>query len=98
MSIKFLTAYHPNGQKKSEGNWDDGVPFGNHFTWHENGNKEYEMVEVNDSMEMTTSWYENGQMESKGATSPTHYQEVGLWTQWFENGNKKSEGFYKGED
>jgi antitoxin component YwqK of YwqJK toxin-antitoxin module len=98
MSIKFLTAYHPNGQKKSEGNWDGDVPVGNHFTWHENGNKEYEMVEVNDSMEMTTSWYENGQMESKGATSPTHYQEVGLWTQWFENGNKKSEGFYKGED
>ena len=98
MSIKFLSVYHPNGQKKSEGSWDDDVPVGNHFAWHENGNKEYEMVVVDDSIEMTTSWYKNGQMESKGSTSSTNYQEVGLWTRWFENGYKKSEGSYKGED
>jgi len=98
MSIKLLIDHYPNGQKKSEGNWDDGVPVGNHFAWHENGNKEYEMIVVDDSMEMTTSWYENGQMESTGSRSSTHYLEVGLWTQWFENGNKKSEGSYKGED
>ena len=38
MTFKLLTTYHPNGQKKDEGNWDGQDPVGDHYSWYENGN------------------------------------------------------------
>jgi antitoxin component YwqK of YwqJK toxin-antitoxin module len=96
MSTEYITEYHPNGQMKSEGRYDGCHPVGDHISWYENGNKQYESIELDESTEMTTCWHENGQKKSEGAR--TEHWETGLWTEWYENGNKKSEGFYKGKD
>ena len=96
MNIALITKYYPNGQKKYEGHYDETDPVGDHISWYENGNKEYESIELDESVEMSTCWYDNGQMKSKGVR--TDYFETGVWTFWYENGNKKSEGSYKGED
>ena len=98
MSIKNLITYHPNGQKKSEGDWDGYEPVGDHRSWHENGNKESEVIELGDSIQSSTHWYENGQKKSTGLISQIHYLETGLWTYWYDNGNKQSEGHHKAED
>ena len=96
MSTEYITEYHPNGQMKSEGRYDDYHPVGDHISWYENGNKQNESIELDESTEMTTCWYENGQKKSEGTR--TEHWETGLWTEWYENGNKRSEGFYKGKD
>ena len=96
INLELITKYHPNGQKKYEGYYDETEPVGDHTAWYENGNKEYESIEISESLEMSTYWYENGQIKSKGVR--TNYFESGLWTFWFENGNKKSEGCFEGED
>ena len=98
MSIELITKYHPNGQKKYEGHYDEIEPVGDHTSWYENGNKEYVSIDVDETTEMSTYWHENGQIKSKGSRSKEHYFEIGLWTEWFANGNKKSEGSYDGED
>ena len=69
---------------------------GDQVAWYENGNKELESIELSESIELCSYWYENGQMKSKGIR--THYFKTGLWTYWSENGNKKSEGCFDGED
>jgi len=94
--LKLITRYHPNGQKHFEGYYDETDPVGDHTAWHENGNIEHEFLEISESIEMSTYWYDNGQIKSKGIR--TNYFETGLWTYWFENGNKKSEGCFEGED
>jgi len=96
MSIKYLTTYHPNGQKKAEGSWDGYEPVGDHISWHENGNKENETIELNESIQIETSWHENGQIKFKGAL--TDYIETGLWTYWHEGGHKKAEGYWIDKD
>lgn len=96
MSIKLLTEYHPNGQKKSEGSYDGFHPVGGHTSWYENGNKKYESIELDESTEAINYWYKSGQLKSKGSLADCW--ETGLWTEWHENGNKKSEGLYKGKD
>jgi|TARA_B110000438_G_C15462747_1_gene499596 antitoxin component YwqK of YwqJK toxin-antitoxin module len=98
MSIKLVTTYHSNGQKKAEGNWDGFDPVGDHISWYENGNKEYESIEPDEFIMNTTSWFKNGQIMSKGSLSQSNYCEIGIWTYWYENGNKKSEGYFKGDD
>lgn len=98
MSIKLLTTYHPNGQKKDEGNWDGQDPVGDHYSWYENGNIKDEAMGFDGPIQTTTSWYENGQIESiKSYSTQQHFEEIGLWTKWYQNGNKKSEGSYNGE-
>lgn len=96
MSIKNLITYHPNGQKKSEGDWDGYEPVGNHRSWYENGNKESEVIELGDDIQSSTYWYKNGCMKSKGLH--TEYFESGLWTYWHETGHKKAEGLWGNKD
>lgn len=99
MSIKLLTTYHPNGQKKDEGSWDGQDPVGNHYSWYENGNIKDEALSFDGPIQTTTSWYENGQIKSiKSHSVEDHFEEVGLWSEWYENGNKKSEGVYEVDD
>ena len=66
MCNKYLTLYYPNGQKKSEGNYDDHEPIGDHTSWYESGNIKYELVELSESRGIDTYWYENGHMKSRG--------------------------------
>jgi antitoxin component YwqK of YwqJK toxin-antitoxin module len=96
ISLQLITKYHPNGQKKYEGYYEEQEPVGDHTAWYENGNKESVTIELSESVDLSTYWYENGQMKYKGIR--THYFETGLWTYWYENGNKKSEGCFEGED
>jgi len=96
MSKKYLTFYYPNGQKKSEGFYDEQEPIGDHTSWYEGGSISYEAIELNESNFLSTHWYENGQMKSKGVY--TEYFESGLWTYWYENGSKKAEGFWRDKD
>jgi antitoxin component YwqK of YwqJK toxin-antitoxin module len=96
MSAEIITEYYSNGQKKSEGLWDEYQLIGEHITWYEGGNKESEsfVLNMDDSIYMSTYWYESGQIECKGARIADMY-ETGLWTYWYENGNKSSEGFFE---
>ena len=48
MSLKLITKYHPNGQKHFEGYYDETDPIGDQFSWYDNGNKEYESIELNE--------------------------------------------------
>ena len=96
MSIKYLTFYYPNGQKKSEGNYDEQEPIGDHTSWYESGNIKFESVELSESSQIYTNWYENGHMKSRGVR--TEYFESGLWTYWYETGHKKAEGFWGDKD
>lgn len=96
ISLQLITKYHLNGQKKSEGYYEELEPVGDHTTWYENGNKKHETIALSETSDLTTEWYQNQQIKSKGVQ--THYFETGLWTYWYENGNKKSEGCFDGED
>jgi len=96
MSTKYLTLYYPNGQKKSEGNYDGQELIGDHTSWYESGKISHESVELSESTELSTDWYENGQMKSKGVR--TEYFESGLWTYWYDTGHKKAEGFWGNKD
>ena len=98
INLKLITKYYPNGQKKYEGHYDETDPVGDQTAWYENGNKEYYFTDVNETIEKSTYWHENGQIKSKGSRSKEHYLEIGPWTEWFANGNIKSEGSYDGED
>ena len=80
MSIKYLTLYYPDGQKKSDGNYDGQEPIGDHKSWYESGKISHESVEINESTELSTYWHENGLMKSKGIH--IEYFESGLWTYW----------------
>ena len=94
--LQLITKYHPNGQKEYEGYYEDQEPVGDHAGWYENGNKQHETIALSETSDLSTEWYENGHIKSKGIH--THYFETGLWTYWYENGNKKSEGCFQGED
>ena len=99
MTFKLLTTYHPNGQKKDEGNWDGQDPVGDHYSWYKNGNIKDEALNFDGPIQTTTSWYEDGQIKSiKSHSVEDHFEEIGLWSEWYENGNKKSEGIYEAED
>ena len=99
MSIKLLTTYYSNGQKKAKGNWDGFDPVGDHISWYENGSVESESIGFDEPVLTTTFWYENGQIESiKSYSTQPNFVEIGLWAEWYENGNKKSEGSYQGDD
>ena len=99
LSIKLLTTYYSNGQKKAEGNWDGQDPVGDHYSWYKNGNIKDEAIGFDGPIQTTTCWYDNGHMKSKRSHSvEDHFEEIGLWTDYYKNGNKKSEGTYEVED
>ena len=77
MNLELITKYHSNGQKEYEGYYDETQPVGDQTAWYENGNKEFESIELSESVELCTHWHENGQIKSKGIR--TNYFENGLW-------------------
>jgi antitoxin component YwqK of YwqJK toxin-antitoxin module len=98
MSAEYITEYYPNGNKHVQGYSDGSYPMGDFTLWYENGNKCWELLDVNydASLFMSTSWYENGQIKQTG-DAYSLFLNTGLWTNWYENGNKKSEGYYLGK-
>lgn len=95
MSTEYITEYYSNGNKHVQGYSDGYAPTGDCTIWHENGNKSWEVFDVNcdSSLFGSTRWYENGQMKSTGDAYQLIFN-TGLWSYWYENGNKKSEGCY----
>ena len=95
MSAEYITEYYHNGNKHVQGYYDGYAPAGGCTEWHENGNKRWEVFDVNcdSSLFQLTRWYENGQMKYEGDAYQLIFN-TGLWTYWYENGNKKSEGYY----
>ena len=103
----FYKEFHPNGNKKSEGNYKKGLMNGEWNFWYENGQKECEGkykngdgsdlgntgLPKNGRSGLWTWWYENGQKEGEGTFKDGKFD--GLVTQWYENGQMKSEGTIK---
>jgi antitoxin component YwqK of YwqJK toxin-antitoxin module len=96
MNAKLIKNYYSNGNIKSQGYYDGLTPIGNHTSWHENGNKKYESIELTDSIDKITEWHSNGTIKSQGCCKD--YWKTGLWREWFDNEIKESEGLYNGED
>ena len=62
---KVISTY-PNGQKKREVSFVNGLSEGVATGWHENGQKEKEITFVNGLQEgVDTKWYESGQKKSE---------------------------------
>jgi len=79
------TAWHPNGQTRVEGNYDQGAPHGKFIWWYPSRQKaaagNYEKGERHG---LWVWWHENGQKSVSGHY--TNGQMSGLWTHWDENG------------
>ncbi len=86
--------WYRNGQKKTEGHFDDGKRHGTFISWDEEGNKLEEVNYQNDLRHgKLRKWYENGQLELEA-----EYQngdQYGEETIWYENGNKEQVAYYK---
>ena len=65
ISLQLITKYQSNGQKKSEGYYEEQEPVGDHTTWYENGNKKHETIALSEITDLTTEWYQNGQIRLK---------------------------------
>ena len=91
---KNLCVYK-NGQKKSEGDFKDGMPNGELHTWYENGQQKVETSSAAGVREGKWSeWYENGQKKEEGNFKDD--KKDGEWTEWNESGQIEGETNYKG--
>ena len=91
---KDVITYHPNGQKKSEGNLKDNKKHGRWAWWYENGQKEREASYRNGQAEgLWVSWYPDGQKESEIYYKNGQYD--GVTTLWRNNGLKKINEHWK---
>lgn len=79
------TAYHENGQKKLQGQYQNNLPEGKFVWWYATGQKSLEGTFQNGKANGTwTWWHENGQKSIKG-----EYKDgapVGKWNWWKEDG------------
>lgn len=86
--------WHENGQKASEGHFQDGKLQGRVTAWHKNGQKKMEgSFQDGKEQGLWTWWHENGQKAGE-----SHFQngkEQGRLTLWHENGQKKLEGHFQ---
>ena len=95
IKVGLWTAWHENGQKKEEGEYQDGRRAGDWMYWHENGRKLGEGKFANGKEAgVWTYWYENGQKQEEGEYE--NGQKAGTWTYWHENGQKHEQGVYQG--
>ena len=87
------TAWHDNGQKKSEESYKNGKIDGLSVSWYDNG--QMKMIETYIAGKIrgtSTSWHENGQKSGEGKFE--NGIPVGVHTHWYENGKKMCEDRY----
>ena len=89
MSLKLITKYHPNGQKHYEGYYDETDPIGDQVSWYDNGNKEYESIELNELNEICTYWHKNGNIKSNEIFIDNKKLSTTLF-KYFKNGHLES--------
>jgi antitoxin component YwqK of YwqJK toxin-antitoxin module len=89
------TTRHPNGQKKSEGEFKNGRKRGQWTYWNEEGRKVFAHVgPPPDGGELL--WFPSkGQPKSDEGYMLDDGRKVGHWTTWHKNGQKDAEGDYK---
>jgi|GEM_PF-898179 antitoxin component YwqK of YwqJK toxin-antitoxin module len=94
MISKTIWKWYKNGQKWSEGKYNNGKVDRSFTFWYENGQKNYE-ENYKDGIKVGSwyGWYENGQKNSERAYIDG--KRDGLWASWYENGQKSSERIYK---
>ena len=89
-----ITAYHSNGNKYWEQEYQNGQLHGKSFGWWENGNKHWEKKYQNNQLHgKYIVWDENGNKHWK--TEYQNDQRHGKHIVWWENGNKYWEAEYR---
>jgi antitoxin component YwqK of YwqJK toxin-antitoxin module len=93
-------SWFPDGQKKSEVTYKDGIKDGLWTELYENGQKKREVIYKDGELINELLWTkDNGQKSSegiiKGQDESGNIIKDGLYTEWFENGQKKLEGTFK---
>ena len=91
-----FTQWYENGQKKYEGNYEDGKKDGSFTQWYENGQKSREVRFDGKEDGLTTEWYENGKKRSE--VNYKDGERDGLQTNWYENGQKSREVKFKDDN
>jgi len=77
--------FFPNAKLETERNYKDGIGYGRHFGYWQNGNKKFDFIYINDKREgIQKQWYESGSQYY--ALSFTNDQENGKQKAWRENG------------
>jgi antitoxin component YwqK of YwqJK toxin-antitoxin module len=77
--------FFPNAKLETERNYKDGIGYGRHFGYWQNGNKKFDFIYINDKREgIQKQWYESGSQYY--ALSFTNDQENGMQKAWRENG------------
>lgn len=90
-------AWHPNGQKQSEGSYDYGKRVGHFQYWHANGQLAAEGEFKNDQYDgRWIWWHENGQKAIVGKYDEGHL--VGEWRWWNEMGRLADRKTYDGSE
>jgi antitoxin component YwqK of YwqJK toxin-antitoxin module len=70
---------------ETERNYKDGIGYGRHFGYWQNGNKKFDFIYINDKREgIQKQWYESGSQYYE--LSFTNDQENGMQKAWRENG------------
>jgi len=77
--------FFPNAKLETERNYKDGIGYGRHFGYWQNGNKKFDFIYINDKREgIQKQWYESGSQYYE--LSFTNDQENGMQKAWRENG------------
>jgi antitoxin component YwqK of YwqJK toxin-antitoxin module len=77
--------FFPNAKLETERNYQDGIGYGRHFGYWQNGNKKFDFIYINDKREgIQKQWYESGSQYYE--LSFTNDQENGMQKAWRENG------------
>jgi antitoxin component YwqK of YwqJK toxin-antitoxin module len=79
------TEWYPNGRKKAEGGYDQGLPHGKFVWWYENGQRQAAGGYENGLRSGTwVTWHPNGMKESIGEYSSGEL--TGKWMRWEASG------------
>ena len=90
------TWWYEDGQKDSEGTYNNGHRDGKWIFWYDNGNKQSEETYKDGKIDgKCIGWHDNGQKQFEGTYKDE--KKNGKWIHWYDNGNKQSElEYHKG--
>jgi len=92
-----ICIYKSNGEYAIQGEIKNGLKYGAHIQWYENGQKMSEVSYIDGKEEgIATAWYENGQKMME--INYKDGNEDGKGTEWNEDGIISSEAIFKDGD
>ncbi len=93
-NIEEVIEYHYNGNKKIEGQLQDGQRHGLWTEWYEEGQKKGEQeYDEGKKSGLWKEWHLNGNMKSQVEYQDDQYH--GTWSEWYLSGQKKITKHYK---